>query len=959
MTHRVGAEVGGRMRWKATRWVLAMGVIVFLGSAMPGPVGTGAAQAPAPAAAQAPTPAPAPEGDFLPRPAVVAQTPDAQRRLLLLPEGFSAQPILSDPTITDPVGVTFDGNGRMYVLEMRTYMLDADGSNSRNPVSRISRHEDADGDGVYESHAVFADGLVMPRIAFPLQDGVLLVLETDNRDLYKYTDTNGDGVSDTKELFYANFGRVTNVEWQPAGMTWALDNWIYTTYNPFRLRITPDGKVLREETDVNGGQWGVNQDNYGKLWFVDGAGGRPVNFQQPIVYGAFNVPDNFEEGFQEVWAAPGGLADMQGGMNSVRLPDQTLARMTGAAGPEIYRGDRLPPALLGDLFFGEPVGRIVRRAKVVETEGVTQLRNAHPKSEFMRSTDPLFRPVNVANAPDGTLYVTDMYTGIIQEANFTRPGSYLRRKIEQYSLDQVHNRGRIWRITYNGIDPDRTRPRMYAETPAQLVAHLAHPNGWWRDTAQKLLVLRQDRTVVPALDAMVRTSTNQLARIHALWTLEGLGALPVTLARTLMKDADPKMRVQAIRASESLYKAAPAHRLLAADYLAMTKDSDPAVVIQAMLTLKLQGVANYEETTRGVRETSTLRGPREIATQILRPQSSIGQPASNDAGAGYLNFTAEDRRTLLAGERIYRELCFSCHGEDGKGAPAGGVTGGPLLGAPIAGSPRVTGHRDFVIQVMLHGLTGPIEGVAMSEGSVMVPMASNSDEWIADVSNFIRNAFGNSGRPLITPAQVAAVRRTTTRRAPWTVAELTAALPALLTNAAEWKVSASLNTAAAAALVSAPGAPRWDTGAPQAPGQWFQIELPQPTLIAEIQIDATAPTGRATGGLGGFGGLGGTVTPPPARGGGGGGRGGGGRGGGGRGGPAAPVGGPVAYQVQTSGDGTTWSAPLAQGAGAVPTTVIVLKPVQAKFIRITQTGRASDGELWAVQQVRVYQAPGR
>jgi glucose/arabinose dehydrogenase/mono/diheme cytochrome c family protein len=959
--HRVGAEVGARMKWKATRSVLAIGVIVFLGSAMPGPVRTGVAQAPAPAASPGPTQAPAPEGDFLPRPAVVAQTPDAQRRLLLLPEGFSAQPILSDPTITDPVGVTFDGNGRMYVLEMRTYMLDADGSNSRNPVSRISRHEDADGDGVYESHTVFADGLVMPRIAFPLQDGVLLVLETDNRDLYKYTDTNGDGVSDTRELFYANFGRVTNVEWQPAGMTWALDNWIYTTYNPFRLRLTPDGKVLREETDVNGGQWGVNQDNYGKLWFVDGAGGRPVNFQQPIVYGAFNVPDNFEDGFQEVWAAPGGLADMQGGMNSVRLPDQTLARMTGAAGPEIYRGHRLPPDLVGDLFFGEPVGRIVRRAKVVETDGMTQLRNAHPKSEFMRSTDPLFRPVNVANAPDGTLYVTDMYTGIIQEANFTRPGSYLRRKIEQCSLDQVHNRGRIWRITYTGLDPDRTRPRMYGETSAQLVAHLAHPNGWWRDTAQKLLVLRQDRTVVPALDALVRTSTNQLARIHALWTLEGLGALPVTLARTLMKDADPKVRIQAIRASESLYKAAPANRSLAADYLAMTKDADPTVVIQAMLTMKLQGVANYEETTRGIRETSTLRGPREIATQILRPQSAIGQPASNDAGAGYLNFTAEDRRTLLAGERTYRELCFSCHGEDGRGAPAGGVTGGPLLGAPIAGSPRVTGHRDFVIQVMLHGLTGPIEGVAMSEGSVMVPMASNSDEWIADVSNFIRNAFGNSGRPLITPAQVAAVRRTTTRRAPWTVAELTAALPALLTNAAEWKVSASLNTAAAAALAAAPGAPRWDTGAPQAPGQWFQIELPQPTLVAEIQIDATAPTGRATGGLGGFGGLGGTVTPPPARGGGGGGgggRGGGGRGGG-RGGPAAPVGGPVAYQVQTSDDGTAWSAPLAQGAGAVPTTVIVLKPVQAKFIRITQTGRASDGEWWAVQQVRVYQAPGR
>jgi glucose/arabinose dehydrogenase/mono/diheme cytochrome c family protein len=861
---------GERTRWTMARTILSMAAIVVLGATISGPVRVGAAQAPAqappPAPATAPAAAaapPAPGSDFLPRPPVVALRPDVQQRLLLMPEGFSAAPVLSDPTITDPVGVTFDGNGRMYVLEMRTYMIDADGSNSRNPVSRISRHEDVDGDGVYEVHTVFADGLVMPRMAFPLQDGVLLVLETDNRDLYKYTDTNGDGVSDTKELFYANFGRVTNVEWQPGGMAWALDNWLYTTYNPFRLRIAPDGKVLREETDVNGGQWGVNQDNYGKLWFVDGAGGRPVNFQQPIAYGAFNVPDNFEEGFQEVWPAPGGLADMQGGMNSVRLPDQTLLRMTGAAGPEIYRGDRLPADLVGDLFFGEPIGRIVRRAKVVETDGMTQLRNAHPKSEFMRSTDPLFRPVNVANAPDGTLFVTDMYTGIIQEANFTRPGTYLRRKIEQYSLDQVHNLGRIWRISYTGLERDRTRPRMYADSPAQLVAHLAHPNGWWRDTAQKLLVLRQDRSVVPALEAMVRSSSNPLARIHAMWTLEGLGALPVTLARTLMKDADPKMRIQAIRASETLYKAAPANRSLAADYLAMTKDADPNVVIQAMLTMKLQGVANHEATIRTIRDTATLRGPREIATQILRPQSAIGQPASNDAGAGYLNFTAEDRRTLLAGERVYRELCFSCHGEDGKGTPAGGVVGGPLLGAPVAGSPRVTGHRDFVIQVLLHGLTGPIEGVAMSEGAVMVPMGTNTDEWIADVSNFIRNAFGNSGRPLITPAQVAVVRQqSSSRRAPWTVAELNAALPTALTNTAEWRVSASHNAVAAAALAAAPGAPRWDTGEAQAPGQWFQIELPQPTLVAEIQLDATAPTGRATGGLGGFGGLGGAVAPP-------------------------------------------------------------------------------------------------
>ncbi|MBA2604481.1 MAG: sorbosone dehydrogenase, partial [Acidobacteria bacterium] len=255
---------------------------------------TSQAAPPQPAPPQAPPAAqPPPQGggrgieaqiamgaDFLPRPPVVRQEPSAQQRLMLLPEGYRAEPILHDPLIQSPVGVTFDGNGRMYVLEMRSYMRDAEGSGSREPISRISRHEDTNGDGTYDRSTVFVDNMVMPRMAFPLEDGVILALETDNRDMYKYTDTDGDGVSDRKELFYENAGRVTNMEWQPGGLTWALDNWLYMTYNPFRLRIAPGGKILREETEPNGGQWWSAQDNYGKTWWVDGGGEiGPVNFQ--------------------------------------------------------------------------------------------------------------------------------------------------------------------------------------------------------------------------------------------------------------------------------------------------------------------------------------------------------------------------------------------------------------------------------------------------------------------------------------------------------------------------------------------------------------------------------------------------------------------------------------------------------------------------------------------------------
>ena len=202
---------------------------------------------------------------------------------------------------------------------------------------------------------------------------------------------------------------------------------------------------------------------------------------------------------------------------------------TATAGPDIVRGHRVPEDLLGDLLFAEPVGRLIRRAKIVKTEGLTQLRNAYPGSEFILSTDPLFRPVNMATAPDGTVYIADMYRGIIQEGQWTRPGIVLASEDSAVPAGQGHpprphlapavrrhagvpgHAGRPCRRrdprtarARPAIEPNRTQPRMLSETPAQLVAHLSHPNGWWRDSAQRLLVLKQDKSVVPALQKLVR-----------------------------------------------------------------------------------------------------------------------------------------------------------------------------------------------------------------------------------------------------------------------------------------------------------------------------------------------------------------------------------------------------------------------------------------------------------------------
>ncbi len=945
------------------------------------PPGAGAAR-PAPQAGAAPEPGQAPPpapgrgrgglggsnqtdpanatADFTPAPPILALSPVEQAKHFILQPGYRLEPVLTDPAIEEPTAIAFDGNGRMFVLEDRGYMQDADATGERDPVGRISLHEDVNGDGVYEKHSVFVDKLVFPRFVLPFGANSVLTMETDADEVWRFTDTNGDGVAEKKELFATGFGRSGNVEHQQSFLLWTMDNWLYSTVNAFRARWTPAG-VIREPTGSNGAQWGVTQDNDGKMWFQGGASGLPSYFQFPVVYGNFNVPDQFEKDFDIPWGAPVRIADMQGGMPSVRMPDGTLNRVTGAAGNDVFRGDRLPSDLVGDYVYGEPVGRIVRRARPVVTEGLTQLKNVYRWNEFIKSTDPLFRPVDMATAPDGTMYIVDMYRGIIQEAQWSGPGTYLRARINQYALDKVHSHGRIWRLTYDGMTRDTTRPRMLNDTPAQLVAHLSHVNGWWRDTAQQLLVLAQDKLVAPALQQIVRTSPSLLARFHALWTLEGLGALDGALVRQAMEDNNPRMRVQAIRASETLYKAGD--RSLAADYARLTKDTDTSVVLQAMMTSNTLKVAGTPALLRDAMAANKTRGVQLVANAILNPSTNVGRGGFGGRG-GPPPFSTDEQAVMDRGATVYKELCFSCHGDDGRGTPQPGAASGLLMAPSLAGAPRVEGHRDYVVKTLLHGLDGPLDGKLYGAG-VMVPMGTNRDEWVASIASYVRNSFGNRGS-FVTPADVARVRAATARRkTTWKVDELLASLPAALTPQPAWKATASHNAATAANAFTFLA---WNTGTPQAPGMWFQVELPEAVTLTEIQFESTAAGGRGGGAGRGARGAGpveagaagaaplAATTPAdtaargaapqdlPA----------GGRGG--FGGPPTPgaAGYPRGYAVTVSRDGTNWGAPVARGEGAGQTTVISFVPVQAKFVRITQTATPDAAPPWSIQRLRLY-----
>ena len=187
--------------------------------------------------------------DYAPKAPVTPVTPAEQQKRFWLPPGFKMEPVLTDPDIEESAQIAFDGNGRMFVLEIRGYMQDADATGELDPVGRISVHEDRDNDGKYEKHSVFVDKLVFPRFVTPFGANAVLTMESNADEVWKYTDTNNDGIADKKELFATGFGRLANVEHQQSGLFWAMDNWLYSTVNAFRARLDAERRSGAAGTD--------------------------------------------------------------------------------------------------------------------------------------------------------------------------------------------------------------------------------------------------------------------------------------------------------------------------------------------------------------------------------------------------------------------------------------------------------------------------------------------------------------------------------------------------------------------------------------------------------------------------------------------------------------------------------------------------------------------------------------
>jgi mono/diheme cytochrome c family protein/glucose/arabinose dehydrogenase len=478
-------------------------------------------------------------------------SPEAEMKTFFMPPDYHVELVASEPMIEEPILIDWDPDGRLWVVEQRGYMQDLTATNERAPLGRVSVLEDTNGDGKMDKKTVFLDGLSQPRALKVLDYGVLI---GEPPHLWLARDTNGDLRSDTKELVVDTYGtELANVEHNANSLTWALDNWMYTSEHNGYLRLK-NGKFEYKPTLARG-QWGASQDDAGRIYrntneqalFVDLLPARyfmrnPNLLRTRGSYESLQSPE-----INIVWPVRPTRGVNRGYQEGILRSDGRLTRFTSVCAPTVYRGDRLPAELYGNVFLAEPAANLVSRL-IVSDDGTTlKSKKAYEGAEFLASTDERFRPVYLSNAPDGTLYIVDAYHGIIQHKGFIT--EYLRDQILSRKLDQPSGHGRIYRVVHDGTKRD-VAPALSKATPSQLVRALEHPNGWWRDTAQRLLVERGDRSVVSALRDRAERAPDWRTRLHALWALDGMDAIERSTVARALDDPNRDVRVSALQLSE-------------------------------------------------------------------------------------------------------------------------------------------------------------------------------------------------------------------------------------------------------------------------------------------------------------------------------------------------------------------------------------------------------------------------
>ena len=528
---------------------------------------------------------------------------ESQKMFAVRP-GFRVELAAAEPLLRSPVAMDFDEDGRLYVAEFPEYNQYADTKPHGTGCIRLL--EDTEGDGVYDKSTLFAAN-VPTATAVVCWDGGVYVGSAP--DLLYLKDTDGDGKADVRRVVFTGFGKDVAGESIMNSFRWGLDNRFHVSTNGSGGNVGRAGDPKARTVSVRGhgflfdprgetfeltgggGQHGMSMDDWGRTYVC----GNSDPFEL-VMYDSRYLARNpyLQAPRAAVNIAPAGKYTKLNRVSSVepwralrtRLRSRGIVPgsdeggspsgfFTGATGVTVYRGDAFPPEFHGNLFVGDVSNNLVHRAFAVPDGVLVTARSAEAGREFLASADNCFRPVQMANGPDGCLWVIDMYRGLIEGAAFLAPTI-----LKHMDLASGVDCGRIWRVV-----PDGYMPRMAKlgkATTAELVALLEHKSGWHRDTASRLLYQRQDRSAATPLRHLAAGSNSPLGRTHALYALAGLGALGPDDVLPALSDREPHVREHALRLAEHFCKDDPR---LQERMTAMVADSVPLVRYQLAFSL--------------------------------------------------------------------------------------------------------------------------------------------------------------------------------------------------------------------------------------------------------------------------------------------------------------------------------------------------------------------------------------
>ncbi len=559
-------------------------------------------------------------------PRIASKSPEESLKAIKLKAGFHAEIVAAEPLIRSPMAMDFDEFGRAFVVELPEYNQYA----SPKPHGRgdVKMLEDLDGDGRFDKATVYVGDLDYPTAVACWDGGILVGVAPD---ILFCKDTDGDGKADVRRKLFTGFGQDKSGEGMLNSFRWRIDNRFHipcgldggevvpvecsanagphpsslpkgegagqadAKSKPINVRgqhllLEPRGMTITATS--GGGQHGMSLDDWNQRAFVCG-NSEPVHLvmydgrylarnpylQAPAA--AINIaPDGkftklMRTSAVEPWRVLRTRLRKSGAIPGSDEGGTPSGFFTGATGITVYRGDAWPAEFRGQLFVGEVANNLVYRARL-EPSGVgLTAHRADLNAEFLASTDNWFRPVQFANAPDGTLYVIDMYRELIEGAAFLAPAI-----LKHMDTSAGSDKGRIFRIAPDGFR-FKPAPRLGDLPTTELVKFFEHPNGWHRDTASRLIYQRQDRAAVAPLRELVENSKSPLARVMALYSLHGLAALEPEPVIAALGHSEPKVREHALRLSEQFWDRVDVREAV----LPMATDPDLRVRYQAAFSL--------------------------------------------------------------------------------------------------------------------------------------------------------------------------------------------------------------------------------------------------------------------------------------------------------------------------------------------------------------------------------------